>query len=206
LQGYAFKWIVDLAKENHYFMKSIYTLALLLSPMIFSACEQAELTPEMQILGDWRLISSEALLHIKDKQPEQTKSELATKNLVMTFEKDGTYEIKVDDRNVDVNMVDLDAFYLNNKGTYAFKAGFLEFKSSEFESDITAIKYKVAFNNNDAFEMEVDRELYLEMIRKLVVAQWAYFQTMGKTVDEVMAELSVDLVEFKSRSKYLRVK
>jgi hypothetical protein len=29
---------------------------------------------------------------------------------------------------------------------------------------------------------------------------------MGKTVDEVMAELSVDLVEFKSRSKYLRVK
>jgi hypothetical protein len=124
----------------------------------------------------------------------------------MTFEKDGTYEIKVDDRNVDVNMVDLDAFYLHNKGTYAFKTGFLEFKSSEFESDITAIKYKVAFNNNDAFEMEVDRELYLEMIRKLVVAQWAYFQTMGKTVDEVMAELSVDLVEFKSRSKYLRVK
>lgn len=197
---------MDLAKENYYFMKSIYTLALLLSPMIFSACEQAELTPEMQILGDWKLISSEALLHIKDKQPEQTKSELATKNLVMTFEKDGTYEIKVDDRNADVNMVDLDAFYLNNKGTYAFKAGFLEFKSSEFESDITAIKYKVAFNNTDAFEMEVDRELYLEMIRKLVVAQWAYFQTMGKTVDEVMAELSVDLVEFKSRSKYLRVK
>lgn len=195
-----------MAKENYYFMKSIYTLALLLSPMIFSACEQAELTPEMQILGDWKLISSEALLHIKDKQPEQTKSELATKNLVMTFEKDGTYEIKVDDRNADVNMVDLDAFYLNNKGTYTFKAGFLEFKSSEFESDITAIKYKVAFNNTDAFEMEVDRELYLEMIRKLVVAQWAYFQTMGKTVDEVMAELSVDLVEFKSRSKYLRAK
>ena len=195
-----------MAKENYYFMKSIYTLALLLSPMIFSACEQAELTPEMQILGDWKLISSEALLHIKDKQPEQTKSELATKNLVMTFEKDGTYEIKVDDRNADVNMVDLDAFYLNNKGTYAFKAGFLEFKSSEFESDITAIKYKVAFKNTDAFEMEVDRELYLEMIRKLVVAQWAYFQTMGKTVDEVMAELSVDLVEFKSRSKYLRIK
>ena len=168
-----------MAKENYYFMKSIYTLALLLSPMIFSACEQAELTPEMQILGDWKLISSEALLHIKDKQPEQTKSELATKNLVMTFEKDGTYEIKVDDRNADVNMVDLDAFYLNNKGTYTFKAGFLEFKSSEFESDITAIKYKVAFNNTEAFEMEVDSELYLEMIRKLVVAQWAFFQTLG---------------------------
>jgi hypothetical protein len=187
-------------------MKSIFTLTLLFSPFIFSACEEADLSPEKQILGDWKLISSEALLHLKDKEPEETKSELATKNLVMTFEKDGTYEIKVDDRNADVNMVDLDAFYLNNKGTYELKNGILEFKSSEFAEDITAIKYKVAFNDTDAFEMEVDRELYLEMIRKLVVAQWAYFQTLGKTQDEVMAELSVDLVEFKSKSKYLRVR
>jgi hypothetical protein len=54
--------------------------------------------------------------------------------------------------------------------------------------------------------MVVDRELYLEMIRKLVESQWSYFQTMGKNVDEVMTELSADLLEFKSKSKYLRVK
>lgn len=187
-------------------MKSIFTLTLLFSPFIFSACEEAELSPEKQILGDWKLVSSEALLHLKDKEPEETKSELATKNLVMTFEKDGSYEIKVDDRNADVNMVDLDAFYLNNKGTYELKNGFLEFKSSEFAEDISAIKYRLAFDSEDGFQMEVDRDMYLEMIKKLVVAQWAYFQTMGKTVDDVMAELSVDLVEFRSKSKYVRVR
>ncbi len=186
-------------------MKFVKPLFILFTTLVFSACEQAELSPEAQILGDWKLVSSEALLHIRDKAPEQSKSELASKNLVMTFEKDGTYEIKIDDRSTDVDMVDLDAFYLNNKGTYEFKSGFLEFKSSEFASDLTVIKYKVSFNNTDAFEMEVDRELYLEMIRKLVEAQWTYFQTLGKTVDDVMAELSVDLVEFKSKSKYLRI-
>lgn len=186
-------------------MKSLKYLTILCIPFLFSACEQADLSPEAQILGDWKLVSSEALLHIRDKAPEQSNSELASKNLVMTFAEDGTYEIKVDDRSTDVDMVDLDAFYLNNKGTYQFKAGFLEFKSSEFASDLTVIKYKVSFNNTDAFEMEVDRELYLDMIRKLVEAQWNYFKTLGKTVDDVMAELSVDLVEFKSKSKYLRV-
>jgi hypothetical protein len=187
-------------------MKSIYTLSFVFSSMFLASCTEVNLTPENQILGDWKLVYSEALLHLKDKEPEQTKSELATKNLVMTFAADGTYEIKVDDRNADVDMVDLDAFYLNNKGTYKLNSGYLEFKSTEFASDITAIKYKVAFDERDGFEMEVNRELYLEMIKKLVVAQWAYFQTMGKTVDEVMAELSVDLVEFRSKSKYVRVK
>lgn len=187
-------------------MKFVKPLLILFSTLVFSACEQAELSPDQQILGDWKLISSEALLHIREKDPELANSELASKNLVMSFAKDGTYEIKIDDRSTDIDMVDLDAFYLNNKGTYQFKSGFLEFKSSEFASDLTVIKYKVSFNNSDAFEMVVDRELYLEMIRKLVEAQWSYFQTMGKTVDEVMAELSLDLLEFKSKSKYLRVK
>lgn len=187
-------------------MKFVKSLTILFIPFMFSACEQAELGPEQQILGDWKLISSEALLHIREKEPELANSELASKNLVMTFAKDGTYEIKIDDRRTDVNMVDLDAFYLNNKGTYQFKSGFLEFKSSEFASDLTVIKYKVLFNDDNSFEMVVDRELYLEMIRKLVEAQWSYFQTLGKTVDDVMAELSIDLVEFKSKSKYLRVK
>ena len=187
-------------------MKSFKPLTLLILPLIFAGCEQAELSPEKRILGDWKLISSEALLHIRDKDPEQSKSDLAGKNLVMTFANDGTYEIKVDENITDEDVVDLDAFYLNNKGTYQYKNGFLEFNSKEFASDISAIKYKVAFNSTDAFEMEVDRELYLDMIRKIVVSQWTYFQTMGKTIDDVMAELSGDLVEFKSKSKYLRVK
>ena len=187
-------------------MKSIKVLFAVFIAFSFSACEEADLRPEKQILGEWKLISSEASMHIKDKEPEESKSELSSKNLIMTFLNDGTYEIKVDDNNSDVNMVDLDAFYLSNKGTYVLRSGIVEFKSSEFASDLSAVKYKLTFDKSDGFEMKVDREMYLEMIRTLVEAQWSYFKTMGKNVDDVMVDLSSDLLEFKSKSRYSRVK
>ncbi len=189
-------------------MKIFNSLFIIILAVFFFGCE-SENVELNQILGDWQLKSTSVDIDIQAENPVKFDLDLSEFQYILSFKNDGTYTVKIDKGAIDklkqLN-VEIANYSLTSSGTYAINDGVFSINSKDTNNKTQKTKFKIAFTSNESFQIEMDKAMYLELIKVELESQKSLLASFGVTVDQVMDQMATDIKKFQYKSVFIKMK
>lgn len=189
-------------------MKIINSFIVVLISVLFFGCE-AEDVELNQILGDWQLQSTSVDINIVDEKPVKFDLDLSEYQSTISFKEDGTFTTKSNEAvllKLKQQNVEIADYSLTFGGTYTIENGVFTINSKDQNNKSQKSKFKITFQADDTFWIEMNKAIYLDMIKVELETQKTLLAAYGLTVDMVIEELSADVLKFDYKTIYKKVK
>jgi Lipocalin-like domain len=150
-----------------------------------------------KITGKWQITTVNAFVSIKDEKPVNYDWDFSKSVYNMNFKSDGTFELIADAATVaKFENSELDVSPgTSSSGTYdVSEKGFIKL-TSKFEGETSIQKFKISFSG-DNLVLEMDRALYLTVLKEELKNQTAVLAFLGVSIEEFFKEIEATLLAF----------